>query len=72
MMNPSNLDKLKLAHKNRHPVNFVYQAESDGELRARFGTVTSVTEKHVTLYDHIVGAERTCILGNIRSEVRYR
>lgn len=63
--------KLESARKSGRPVNFVYRANSDGELRARFGSVVSVSPTHVVLYDLMVGGNRSCILSNIVSDVRF-
>lgn len=61
---------LKSAQKTHRPVNFVYRANSDGKVRARFGTVVDVTDTHVVLYDLMVAGTRSCILNNIVDEVR--
>lgn len=59
------------ARKIGRPVNFVYRANSDGRLRARYGTVVAVDDNHVILYDLMVGGNRSCILDNIVDGVRF-
>ena len=59
------------ARKSGRPVNFVYRANSDGKLRARFGSVVSVSDTHVILYDLMVSGNRSCILSNIVDGVRF-
>lgn len=61
---------LKSAQKSHRPVNFVYRANSDGKVRARFGTIVEVTDTHVVLYDLMVAGTRSCILDNIVDGVR--
>jgi len=61
---------LKAAQKSHRPVNFVYRANSDGKVRARYGTVVDVNDTHVVLYDLMVAGTRSCILDNIVDDVR--
>ena len=65
------VNDFKEAHRTGRPVNFVYRANSDGRVRARYGTVVSVDDNHVTLFDLMVGGTRTCILDNIVDGVRF-
>ena len=64
------VSQLVTARKASRPVNFVYRANSDGLVRARYGIVTEVTATHVVLYDLMVGGMRRCILENIVDGVR--
>jgi len=63
--------RLKEARKSHRPVNFVYRANSDGLVRARYGIVIDVDSTHVTIYDLMVGGTRSCILANIVDGVRF-
>ena len=64
------VSQLENARKASRPVNFVYRANSDGLVRARYGVVTEVTDSHVVMYDLMVGGLRSCILANIVDGVR--
>lgn len=63
--------RLQEARKTSRPVNFVYRANADGLVRARYGVVVDVSPTHVTIYDLMVGGTRSCILENIVDEVRF-
>lgn len=65
------VSEFQRAKDSGRPVNFVYRANTDGRVRARYGTVVEVTDTHVTLFDILAGGTRSCILRNIVDGVRF-